>query len=407
MILKSNRALVQIFLPFAFGYYFSYLYRSVNAVIAPDLVEEFHLSAHELGLLTSVFFLTFAAIQVPVGMMLDRYGPRLTNSLFLIVGALGATLFSISDSFFDLICARALIGAGFAAALMSSFKVFSIWFPENWLPVMNGSVLFCGGLGAISATLPVLALLEVTDWRGMFLLASLCTVAVAVSMFFLVPEKEYPKKQISFVMQVKGVGYIFTSRLFWRIATASTLLQGTNLAVQTLWAAPWLMDVAGLSLKEVGGYLLILGIFTMFGFLFWGGLATRLLAQGVQPLTIFKWGGGIFLIIQIPLVLNIKEGLVVIWACYGFFGTVGSLAYIVLSRGFSAELGGRVNTALNLLVFLGAFAIQWGVGAIVNYWPNSDGDGYSSLGYSIAFGFFLFLQLPGYLWVCLTEARAP
>ena len=167
------------------------------------------------------------------------------------------------------------------------------------------------------------------------------------------------------------------------------------------------MDVAGLSLQEVGVYLLILGFFTMVGFLFWGGLATRLLAKGIQPLTILKWGGGIFLIIQIPLVLNIKEGLVVIWACYGFFGTVGSLAYIVLARGFSAELGGRVNTALNLLVFLGAFAIQWGVGAIVNYWPNANGDGYSTLGYSVAFGFFLFLQLPGYLWVCLKDVRVP
>ena len=143
----------------------------------------------------------------------------------------------------------------------------------------------------------------------------------------------------------------------------------------------------------------------MVGFLFWGALATRLLAKGIQPLSVFKWGGGIFLIIQFLLVLNIQTGLAVIWACYGFFGTVGSLAYVVLSRGFPAELGGRVNTALNLLVFLGAFAIQWGVGAIVNYWPSAYRDGYSPFGYSVAFGFFLFLQLPGYLWICLKKHK--
>ena len=123
--------LSQIFFPFALGYYFSYLYRSVNAVIAADLVVEFNLSASDLGLLTSIFFLTFASIQIPVGLMLDRFGPRRTNTFFLMLGAFGAFLFARAGGFSDLLVARAVIGAGFAAALMSSFKVFTIWFPVN------------------------------------------------------------------------------------------------------------------------------------------------------------------------------------------------------------------------------------------------------------------------------------
>ena len=395
--------LSQIFFPFALGYYFSYLYRSVNAVIAADLVVEFNLSASDLGLLTSIFFLTFASIQIPVGLMLDRFGPRRTNTFFLMLGAFGAFLFARAGGFSDLLVARAVIGAGFAAALMSSFKVFTIWFPVNWLPAMNGCVFFCGGIGAISATLPVIALLEFTDWRGLFYMASISTTLVALSVFFVVPEKSNQKPNQSLVEQLSGVGEVFSSIFFWRIAIATTVLSASNMAVQTLWAAPWLMDVAGLSRNEIGGPLLILGLSTMIGFLFWGALATRLLAVDIQPITVFKWGSGVFVGIQALLVVGFTQNLSLLWAGYGFFGTVGSLAYVILSRGFPQTLGGRVNTALNLLVFTAAFTIQWIFGIIVNNWPQANGLGYHPTGYGYAFLFFLLLQLPGFLWICFSR----
>ena len=405
MIIKDAqiRLLSRIFFPFALGYYFSYLYRSVNAVIASDLVLEFNLSASDLGLLTSIFFLTFASIQIPVGLMLDRFGPRRTNTFFLILGAVGAFLFARAGGLTDLLVARAVIGAGFAAALMSSFKAFTIWLPANWLPAMNGCVFFCGGLGAISATLPAIALLEFTDWRGLFYMASFTTVLVALSVFFVVPEKNHQKPNQSLVEQLRGVSEVFSSSFFWRITLATTVLSASNMAVQTLWAAPWLMDVAGLSRNEIGGPLLILGLSTMIGFLFWGALATRLLAVGIQPITVFKWGSGVFVGIQMLLVVSFTQNIILLWAGYGFFGTVGSLAYIILSRGFPLTLGGRVNTALNLMVFTAAFTIQWIFGIIVNNWPQTHGLGYHSTGYEYAFLFFLLLQLPGFLWICFSR----
>ena len=381
----------QIFVPFSFGYYLSYLYRSVNAVIAPDIVQEFDLSASELGLLTSMFFLAFASMQIPVGIMLDRLGPRVTNTFFLLFGGVGAVLFAVADNITDLLIARAIIGAGFSAALMSSFKVFSIWFPSNWLPTMNGCIFFCGGLGAISATTPVIKILEFTDWRGFFYMASVLTFFVAFSVFCLVPERKPQPNNENFKGQLSGVVSIFLSSIFWRMAFASTVLSALNMAVQTLWAAPWLTDVASLEINQVGYYLFILGISTMIGFLFWGMLATWLLDRGIHPNIAFKWGSTIFLLVQVALVFKVTQNLFLLWACFGFFGTVGSLAYVILAREFPKNLGGRVNTALNLLVFLTAFGIQWSFGVIVNIWPISDGSGYESEGYSIAFFLFYFL----------------
>ena len=128
------------------------------------------------------------------------------------------------------------------------------------------------GIGAISATLPVIVLLEFTDWRGLFYMASIGTVLVALSVFFIVPENSHQKPNQRLVEQLRGVSDVFSSIFFWRIAVATTVLSASNMAVQTLWAAPWLMDVAGLSRNEIGSPLLILGLSTMIGFLFWGAL---------------------------------------------------------------------------------------------------------------------------------------
>ena len=157
-----------MFLPFAGGYYLSYLYRSVNAVIAEDLSADVGLSASDLGLLTSAYFVAFAAFQIPLGLLLDRYGARKVHGLLLLLAALGALGFALGDGLLQLWLARALIGLGVAGGLMAALKAITQWFPESRWPVVNGCFLAMGGLGAMSATAPVEALLQVTDWRGIF-----------------------------------------------------------------------------------------------------------------------------------------------------------------------------------------------------------------------------------------------
>ncbi|HEY9163908.1 MAG TPA: MFS transporter, partial [Magnetovibrio sp.] len=153
---------LRIVLPFALGYFLSYLYRAVNAVLAPDLVAEIGLDASALGLLTAAYFLTFAAFQLPLGILLDRYGPRRVEAMLLIVAATGAALFAWAPNADVLIIARAMIGLGVSACLMAAFKAYVMWFPLERLALVNGIHLTAGGLGALMATAPVEALLGVT-----------------------------------------------------------------------------------------------------------------------------------------------------------------------------------------------------------------------------------------------------
>ncbi|MGD8790631.1 MAG: MFS transporter, partial [Burkholderiales bacterium] len=197
----ATRTALLVFLPFAAGYFLSYLYRSVNAVISTDLIDEFGLSANALGLLTSAYFLGFAALQIPIGLMLDRVGPRRTNAMLLLVAGSGALVFSTAQGLAGLLAGRALIGIGVAACLMSSIKVFTLWFPLERLPALTGRMMFIGGLGAISATAPVEAALRITDWRGLFLVLGVATFIASTVVFMCVPEKRGEVRNETFASQ--------------------------------------------------------------------------------------------------------------------------------------------------------------------------------------------------------------
>jgi len=392
------RTAMLVFLPFAAGYFLSYLFRSVNAVISPDLVDEFGLSAASLGLLTSAYFLAFASLQIPVGLMLDRIGPRRTNAYLLLCAGTGAMIFSFANGMTGLLLGRALIGLGVAACLMSSIKAFTLWYPLERLPAMTGRIMFVGGLGAISATVPVEAALQFVDWRGLFRVLGIATFVAAVLVFLITPEKDGGRPRETLSDQLKGAIGVYASPVFWKLALGTTLFQAINMSVQGLWAGPWLVDVAGLDRQAVAFHLLALGVATMCGFLFWGALAARLARNGIQPFSILIFASAIYLMVQLLLVFGASDLALWIWIGWGFFGTSGSLAFAILSQKFPISLSGRATTALNLLVFLTAFASQWGFGAIVNFWPAEAG-GYQADGYALAFGIFFMLQLCGFMWL--------
>ena len=401
----AARVALSVFLPFAAAYFLSYVYRSINAVIAPDLTADFSLSAAQLGLLTSVYFLAFAAFQIPVGILLDRFGPRRTNASLLLAAASDALVFATSHGVPALLAGRALIGLGVSACLMSSIKAFTLWFPLQRLPAMTGWALFCGGLGAMAATAPVEAALQLTDWHGVFVSMSVLTFAASAAIFWVVPERASAGGNESLREQLRGVTRVFGSTVFWRVAAASPVFQATNMALQGLWAGLWLADVAGLHRAEVAVTLLALAAATTAGFLFWGVAASRLARRGVTPLALFKFGTAVFLGVQLLLAFGITSGAPLLWVAFGLFGTAGSLTFSTLSQTFPVSMTGRANTALNLLVFLAAFACQWAFGAIVNLWPAAAGHYYPD-GYSAAFATLLVLQLLAFTWLLISARES-
>jgi len=398
---------LRVFVPFALGYFLSYVFRVVNAVIAPDLVADLHLDAGALGLLTSTYFLTFAAFQLPLGILLDRYGPRRTEALLLLVAAAGAFVFALAPNAGTLVVGRGLIGVGVSACLMAAFKSFVQWFPAGRLPLINGLQMAVGGIGALAATVPVEAALTVIDWRGVFWALGGLTIAAAVLLFLVVPERDDgPTPHSTLRQQVGGVIEVMTSPLFWRVAPVTFTTQASFLAVQSLWTGPWLRDIAGFDRAGVANGLLVIAVAMMAGFILAGAVAERLGRLGIKPVAVALVAMTTSMTLQAVIVFDLPVAPLLVWAGYALFGTSGMLVYAGLSQTFPKHLAGRVNTGLNLMVFVASFLFQWGVGLVINLWPTTESGGYEPVAYQAGFGAVLAVQVIAMLWLIFSR-RAP
>ena len=397
---------LRVFAPFAFGYFLSYTYRVVNATIAGDLANEMALTAGDLGLLTSTYFLTFAAFQIPLGMLLDRFGARRTESILLLFAAAGAFVFAFAPNVPMLILGRALIGLGVSACLMGAFKAFVQWFPGERLPLINGFQMAVGALGAMTATTPVEIALGFMDWRGVFMVLGTLTLLCAAVLFAVVPDPEGQAPKTTLSAQFGGVRAVMTSALFWRVAPLTFTAQASFLAVQSLWAGPWLRDVGGLDEAGVAQGLLIAAATMGIGFILVGLIAERAAKIGLRPIGIALFFIGCSMVVQTLIVFEAPVPASVLWALYALVGTSGIVVYAGLSQVFPSNLAGRVNTSVNLLVFVGSFAFQWGTGAIIDLWPLSETGGYAPQAYQAGFGVVLGVQVLAALWLLLFR-RAP
>lgn len=389
---------VRIVLPFALGYLLSYLFRAVNAMIAPDLIRDLGLDASVLGLLSAVYFLTFAAFQLPLGVLLDRYGPRRTESVLLIIAAVGALVFAVAESQGGVIMGRALIGLGVSACLMASFKAFAMWFPKERLPTVMGIQMTAGGIGILAASSPVEAALGFTDWRGVFYILAAVTAFSAAFLFFVSPEKENSAQPLTFKQSMAGVRLIYRDRFFWRIAPLSFTSQAAFMALHTLWAGPWLRDIAGLDRPVIASYLAAMAITLIIAWPLIGWLADKLGARGLPTEITGAIGMGLFILVQVYLLFDPVAHALYVWIGFNLFAAFCMLPYAALSQKFPPELAGRANTALNVMVFGSAFVCQWGVGIIIDLWPTTASGGFHPTGYKAAFGVLLVLQVLAYAW---------
>ena len=390
--------MVVVFCPFAAGYYLSYFYRYVNAVIAKDLVQDFGLAPSDLGLLTGAYFLSFAFAQLPLGVALDRFGPRrCTAALFCIAGA-GAVTFALARDLAMLSAGRALIGLGVSAGLMGSIKAFTLWFPRERLTSLSGWMIGIGALGALSATAPVEALLGPYGWRALFLALGVLSVAAAALIFFVVPERALPGVGEPWREQLAVIGRIFARLDFWRLAAPLVICQATFQALQGLWFAPWLSDVHGFGRGEAADYLFfsaaayMLASFALGPFSEWAG------KRGVSQLRIDQAGMVLCSGAFVPLAFGAAGGVLFFLLAFAATSIAAIVAYTLLTQLVPTAQTGRVPTASNLLLFATSFAVQWGVGAILGIWPSALGR-YDPDGYRVAFGFLLAAQAAAAAWL--------
>jgi len=398
----AARLLALVFAPFAAGFFLSFMFRNVNAVLSKDLAAEFSLSAADLGLLTSAYFLAFAAMQIPVGVFLDRYGPRRVTAGLLLSAAAGSGVYAFADGLGPLVLGRALIGIGASACLMGSMKAYSMWFPLDRMATLNGWTMAIGALGAVAATTPVEFAASLIGWRAMFGGLALITVGVAACMFLFVPEKAVPGASELWAEQMGRVASIFRSSAFWRIGMPMIVLQGTYQALFGLWLVPWLMDTQDLSRGAAAQWLMWSALTYAAASIFFGQGADRLAGRGVPRLTLLKGGAAVAVAAFFALAYAPglpKLALLLLYA----FGAVGPvLCYAILSRHFAVAVTGRLNTALNVSMFLYAFVVQIGTGMLLRAFP-SEGGRYAPESYATAFAILGAVQLAAFLLVATVK----
>jgi predicted MFS family arabinose efflux permease len=362
-----------IVLPFCLGYFVSYVLRAVVAVIGPGLVGELRLGPADLGFLTSTYSLAFALAQLPVGLALDRFGARRVVGWPLVLSAVGTVAFAAGRDFPTLALGRGLAGLGVSACLMGGFKVFGDNFPRDRQASLTGLIMAAGTSGALVASTPLAGVLPLVGWRGaMAAVAALCALA-AVLVLAVVPRGAAAGTPgESPAAQVRALASVFGSRPFWRYAPQVTLFTGGFMALQGLWFATWASTVDGRSPGGTAALLFTLNLGLLLGQAAITAGAGALANAGLSRERMMTAGLALALLVEGLLVAGAVRGLG-FWLALGIFNAAGAQVYGVATSHFPRAVAGRVSTALNLLAFTGAFAIQWGIGVALQAMGNPPG----------------------------------
>ena len=382
--LTPRRAVV-LFLAFAFAYFLSTLIRAVTATLAPTLVQEFALSAGDLGLLAGGYFFGFALTQLPLGTWLDRLGPKRVVLAFLSVAVLACVAFARASGFMELFVARVLCGVGVSACLMAPLTSYRRWYAPGAQMRASSWMLMTGALGMVASTLPVQWLLPITGWRGLFLILGALLALSMVLIAWQVPGESArasagaphapasavpaPAPAVPAPAVAPGYGAVWRDPYFRSLAPFGFVGYGGMVAIQTLWAAPWLVNVAGFTPVAASTAMFWLNVSMMLAFLVWGWVNPWLARKGWRAEQLMAWGLPVHIGLLLLMAMagsSVGEFSGLVWTLFCVSGTVGTLAQPAIGMAFPSALAGRALSAFNLLIFSGVFAVQWGVGLLID-----------------------------------------
>lgn len=376
MSLLPTRNAIVLFLSFAFAYFFSALLRAVTATLAPSLTEEFALNASDLGLLAGGYFLGFAAMQLPLGTWLDRYGPKKVILSFLLIAAVGCSAFSLATSFPDLLVARVLCGVGLSACLMAPLTGYRRWFTPTAQLRANSWMLMTGSFGMLASTLPVQWLMPLTGWRPLFwALAALIVLSMAVIVWTVPEWKRAPAAAAADAP--KGYVQVWRHPYFRRMAPIGFFTYGGMSAVQTLWAGPWLVRVAGYAPLEAAAGLFAINISMLCTFWSWGMVTPWLAHKGFTAERLIAGGLPLSFVVLAAIIIAGPAAGAWSWALFCLSCTFIALAQPAVGMVFPPAVAGRALSAYNLVLFAGVFVIQWGIGLLVDAFGAA---GFSEIG---------------------------
>jgi predicted MFS family arabinose efflux permease len=384
--------------------------RTLIATIGPLLAVEFALSASELGLLAAMFFASYAAAQLPIGIAIDVWGARRVQTVLALVAAAGFALCGVAAGPVALAVGRMVTGVGVSAGLIAMLKVNAQWYPKDRVAALIGLGVLVGSLGSVAATLPAAMLLPLLGWRGVFLLLAAMSVSVSVWIWLSVPDRgpgPVPERR-SLAREAQEFGRIFTHPGFLHLAPAIALLSAMNFTYQGLWAGPWLRDVGGLDENGRATLLLVYAFGLMTGSAGSGQAASWLQRRGWSAMTI-PWAAITGLaMVQAVLALAPTQHPVVLgamWFLFSMCAAAGPTGYAAVGQRFGPELAGRVATGINVTMLIIVFVLQNAIGWILDLWPRTEAGGWASQGYAWAFALTLALQIASVAWMLWPERR--
>ena len=392
-ILPTKKA-VLIFFVFACGYFISALLRSITATLSPLLTSEFNLTAGNLGLLAGGYFLGFACMQIPLGYLLDRHGPKKIVSSFLLIAIIGTSAFALAQSFSGLLISRILIGVGVSACLMGPLTGYRIWFADEYQQRANAWMLMVLSMGFVFSTLPVQILLPIIGWRWIFgLVVILILIVILLTLLFI------PKWKTENNNQERNAGSlsdVWKNNFFRSTIPLGLFNYGGIVAVQTLWAGPWMVRVAGYTPLESATGLFWINVTMLFAFFVFGYILPKITKLGIESIKLIKLGLPIsYLSLLVIIILGENAG-ALHFTIYILTSIFLTLTQPAVALSFPTSLAGKSLTSFNLLIFVGTFIMQWGIGLIIDFCKFLGKEEVQS--FKISFTVYLIICILSYLY---------
>ena len=392
-ILPIKKA-VFIFFVFACGYFISALLRAITATLSPLLTTDFNLTAGNLGLLAGGYFLGFASMQIPLGYLLDRHGPKKIVSSFLLIAIIGTVAFALAQSFSGLLISRILIGVGVSACLMGPLTGYRIWFADEYQQRANAWMLMVLSMGFVFSTLPVQILLPIIGWRWIFgLIAILILIVIVLTLLFI------PKWGTENNNQETSVGSltdVWKNNFFRSTIPLGLFNYGGMVAIQTLWAGPWMVRVAGYTPLESATGLFWINVTMLFAFFIFGYILPKITKLGIESMKLMKLGLPIsYLSLLVIIILGENAG-ALHFTIYILTSIVLTLTQPAVALSFPTSLAGKSLTSFNLLIFVGTFVMQWGIGLIIDFCQFLGREEVQS--FKISFTVYLIICILSYLY---------
>ena len=363
-ILSTKKA-VLVFFVFACGYFLSCLLRAITATLSPVLSSEFNLLAGDLGLLAGGYFLGFASMQIPLGYLLDKHGPKKIVSAFLLIAIVGTGSFALAQSFTGLLISRVFIGIGVSACLMGPLTGYRIWFDDKYQQRANSWMLMIASTGFVFSTLPVQILLPIFGWRWIFGGITFLILLVIVLTLIFIPSwgnNNNDQEQNN----AGSLSDVWKNKFFRSTIPLGLFNYGGMIAVQTLWAGPWMVRVSGYDPLESATGLFWINTTMLIAFLTWGYFLPKFRKYGLEAVKLMKYGLPISYLALLVIIFSGENAGAVHFTIYILTSIVLTLTQPAVAMSFSTSMAGKSLTSFNLLIFLGTFIMQWGIGLVID-----------------------------------------